>query len=262
MAGAREATVEVQKGRLAETQKKTKLAEKIEKKAENVEWRAIDEKYSNQYKSAKKMKEDFSMMRQIDETGKIRHPNATALYKALGVNDFGRNFATQAIDKLASGIIMEDIKGLSGKAATVFAEQIGAKARPGLLNDPNTIDTLAAMGENAQEYAMVEAKAFLDFAKKHKDELVPPDINSEVQMSPEVQMAAENRERKNRLLIEFADAREAGRWVASPPPAKNYQDWKQLKKADGTFLTKLGGKTSPKWYSGFRQNAKNLTDRI
>jgi hypothetical protein len=266
--GVKERTVDVRE-RIAGTREQMvkQGAEKVEMKKTELQrniakdWGVIDKKYSEQYKSAKKLKEDFHLMRGLATTGKIRTPNQTAAAKMFGVNEFGRNFQTQAVEKLAAGIVSEDIRAM-GSAAKVFAEQVALKARPGLLNDPLTMDVLAEMGENAQEYKMIESKAYMDFIRSHKNDVIPGDIESQVSLSPEVQRAADDRERKNEILVEYANAKLDGNYVDTMPPARKYKDWQQFKQKDGTFLTKRGGTVNPKWYPGYRENARSDADRV
>lgn len=253
-----EGRLDVQRGRLEETKKKTKIAEEKEIREANKEWRELDSKYATQYKNAKKLKEDYKLMRLAASSGNYRQPNMTNLYKQFGIDEYSKNPETQLIDKLSAGIVAAGAQDM-GSSATVYAEQILARSNPGRHVSPEVLSSLCKIYENNLEYKEKESEAFFRIAKENKGKIVPGNIESLIQ--EEMIPYAEQRDAKNALAEQMAINIGNGQAETKLPSAKGLPDWQQKMDSDGNILTKVGGNSNPRWVKGLRLYAKSLNDR-
>lgn len=122
---------------------------------------------------------DYDALIKLAKSGKLRSGNAHALLDKFGLDDFNRNFETQAAAKIMARLGQNATSAFGTGRLTNFLESTFQRSLPTLWNTPEGIEKIAQINKLADEANIIKDQTRRQILKETGNRLTP-DIEDQI----------------------------------------------------------------------------------
>lgn len=122
---------------------------------------------------------DYDALIKLAKSGKLRSGNAHALLDKFGLDDFNRNFETQAAAKIMARLGQNATSAFGTGRLTNFLESTFQRSLPTLWNTPEGIEKIAQINKLADEANIIKDQTRRTILKENGNRLTP-DIEDQI----------------------------------------------------------------------------------